>query len=225
METSLHKSLKQIYAGESAETEVTLGRFRIDAVADGRLIEVQCAGLSSIRDKIRTLCKKHQVTVVKPIVARRQLVRLNKREGKVVSRRYSPKRCDWLDLFEQLVHFTRAFPHPNLTLEVPLVEITETRYPGHGKRRRWRKNDHVVADQALSEILQTRTFCSPDDFWTLLPADLPSPFTTGDLAEKTGRPRYLAQKIAYFLRETGGVQQAGKQGNSLLYQPAVPQAA
>ena len=44
-----------------------------------------------------------------------------------------------LDLFEELVHFTRVFPHPRLTLEVVLVEIEEWRYPGHGRRRRWRR--------------------------------------------------------------------------------------
>jgi len=224
METSLHKTLKQMYAGETAETEVTLGRFRIDAVVEGRLFEVQCAGLSSIRDKIRTLCKKHQVTVVKPVIARRRLIKLAKQDGKEVSRRYSPKKCDWLDLFDQLVHFTKAFPHPNLTLEVPLVEIAEIRYPGHGKRRRWRKNDHVVADQTLTEILETRTFRETSDLWTLLPG-LPPLFTTADLAALTGRTRWYAQKIAYCLRETGAAEVQGKKGNALLYQAAVTRAA
>ena len=45
-------------------------------------------------------------------------------------------RGTFVDLFDELVHFTRVFPHPRLALEVVLVEIEEWRYPGHG-RRRW----------------------------------------------------------------------------------------
>ena len=72
-----------------------------------------------------------------------------RKDGPVASRRLSPKRGTLLDLFHELVYFTRAFPHPNLTIEAVLVEIEEWRYPGHGRRRRWRKNDFVVADQRL----------------------------------------------------------------------------
>ena len=43
-----------------------------------------------------------------------------------------------LDLFDDLVHFTRAFPHPRVAIEAPLVEVEELRCPGHG-RRRWRR--------------------------------------------------------------------------------------
>ncbi len=47
---------------------------------------------------------------------------------------------------------TRIFPHPNLTLEVPLVEIAEYRRPGMA-RRRWRRDgDHVVEDQTWSRF-------------------------------------------------------------------------
>ena len=41
METSLHRELKSLYAGEAAQTEVRLGRFRIDAVVGDELVEVQ----------------------------------------------------------------------------------------------------------------------------------------------------------------------------------------
>ena len=58
--------------------------------------------------------------VVKPIVARKHLVKQHRAGGKVDSRRRSPKQGTVLDLFEELVHFTRVFPHRRLTLEVPL---------------------------------------------------------------------------------------------------------
>src|SRR4051794_21308584 len=71
METTLHRQLKKHYGGEAACCEVRLGSYRIDAVADGRLIEIQSAPLGAIRDKIRTLLEQHDVLVIKPLAARK----------------------------------------------------------------------------------------------------------------------------------------------------------
>ncbi|MFT7644160.1 MAG: hypothetical protein ACI9G1_005926, partial [Pirellulaceae bacterium] len=137
METSLHRQLKDIYAKADAQLEVPLGRYRIDVVSDGDLVEIQHGSLAAIRDKVADLlAQDHRVLVVKPIVARKYLVKQDAKSGQVVSRRLSPKRGTVVDLFDELVYFTRVFPHKNLAIEVPLVEIEEYRYPGHGRRRR-----------------------------------------------------------------------------------------
>ena len=68
METTLHRELKLHYAADPSQTEVRLGRFRIDAIADGELIEVQHGSLAAIRDKVRRLSADHALRVVKPIV-------------------------------------------------------------------------------------------------------------------------------------------------------------
>jgi DNA-binding IclR family transcriptional regulator len=52
----------------------------------------------------------------------------------------------------------------------------------------------------------------------LLPEALDNPFTTSDLARALGQPRWLMQKMTYCLREMGVIEQAGKQGNAILYQ-------
>ena len=221
METTLHQQLKQRYATDGARQEVVLGDYRIDVVTgDEQLVEIQHGSLAAIRDKIGCLLKKHDVLVVKPLVVRKQLVLLDRRGGRVVSRRGSPKRGQIWDLFHELVYFTRVFPHPRLVLEVPLVEIEEWRFPGHGRRRRWRRKDHVVEDQRLTKVETTMTLRTVDDLVRLLPDDLPTPFHTGHLAEAAGLPRWVAQRVAYCLRKTGGVLPAGKQGNALLYQVA-----
>lgn len=222
MEYSLHRRLKQMYAGEEEAVEQRLSDYRIDAIVNGELIEIQHAGLSSIRDKIAKLVQKHRVRVVKPLVARKVLVRLDSKGGAEVSRRLSPKQQTWLDLFEELVYFTRVFPHPNLTLETVLVHVEEIRYPGHGKRRRWRRDDFQVADQRLVEAAETRTYRTAADLHSLLPAGLPASFHTGQLAEGLGVRRHVAQRIAYCLRQTGAASLCGKAGNALLYELTAP---
>jgi len=217
METSLHRELKRIYAGPEALTEVVLDKYRIDAVSAGTLIEIQHGSLAAIRDKIRRLLEKHPVLVVKPIVARKLLVKQQAAGGEVRSQRQSPKRGKLLDIFEELVYFTRVFPHPRLELEVVLVEIEELRYPGHGRRRRWRASDHVVADQRLVSVGQRTRLVAARDLLSLVPGKLPKKFDTADLAERAGVARHVAQRIAYCLREMRAIEPIGKQGNAIVY--------
>ena len=217
METSLHRQLKERYAEGGGLTEQKLGRYRIDVVRGTQLVEIQLSSLSSIRDKIRTLLKKHDVLVVKPIVAKKLLIKQDGPEGRVLTRRLSPKRGKIWDIFEELVFFTRVFPHPRLAIEVVLVEVEEWRYPGHGRRRRWRRNDQVVADQKLVSVGQTIRLSTAADLVDLVPAKLPKQFHTGHLADLAGIHRSVAQRIAYCLREMKAIEHVGKQGNALVY--------
>jgi hypothetical protein len=225
METSLHRQLKSHYATPGSLVEQRLGRFRIDVLQPDRLVEIQVASLTAIRDKIAVLLKKHRVLVVKPIVVRKHLVKLRRAGGKEMSRRLSPKKQTLLDMFDELVHFTRVFPHRRLTLEVPLIEIEELRYPGHGRRRRWRVNDHQVEDQRLIQIIGVHEFRTAADLCRLLPPALPCPFHTGHLAEGLGVERWIAQRMAYCLREMGAVQSVGKLRGAWLYEQTVKKAA
>ena len=219
METSLHQSLKRLYAESDAATEVKLGAYRIDAVQGDQLIEIQFASLSSIRDKIRTLAETSKIRVVKPIVAQRTIVRQQTPDGPITSRRKSPKQGHPLDIFDELIYWTKVFPHPNLILEVPLVSVEEWRLPPQSSKRRIRyKPKHTVKDVVLDSVLDTTTFTSCDDLIALSRIrQLAQPFDTAALAQRLNRPRWIAQRITYVLRKIGAIQQAGKRGNAITY--------
>ena len=217
MEYSLHRELKLRYADEHVQTEVRLGRYRIDVVRGQELVEIQHGSLSAIRDKIRALCESHAVLVVKPIVVSKQLVKRARKKGRVTERRTSPKRGKLLDLFAELVFWTKVFPHPNLTLEAVLVDVEEWRHPGHGRRRWRRAGNYVVEDQKLLALHATHPFRTTADLAALLPAELPSPFHSGHVAKGLRIPRSDAQRILYCLRKMAGVVEAGKERNTVLY--------
>lgn len=225
METSLHRDLKLHYAGDESAVEARLGPYRIDALAGGELVEIQHGSLAALRDKVARLLRKHRVRVVKPIVATKRLVKRARQDGPVVERRLSPKRGTVLDLFDELVYFVRVFPHARLTLEAVLVDVEEWRFPGHGRRRRWRRNDFQTEDAKLVAVRERYIFRTAADLATVLPGDLPDLFHTGHLAEALGMPRWRAQKIAYCLRHTGAALARGKRGNALVYEWAFPRAA
>lgn len=220
MATTLHQQLKLHYVDDESRHEVDLGDYRIDAIDDqDRLIEIQCASLLAIRDKIRKLTKKHQVVVVKPLAARKKLLKKARRNGKVISSRYSPARQSFSYVFLELVHFTSAFPSPNLQLDVLLTEQEEIRVPP--KKRTWRRK-HSVQDRRLVEVQDTISLKTTMDLWTNLQADVPDVFTTADLASGSDMPRWLAQKAAWCFRKMKFFEVCGKRGNSIEYRLADP---
>ena len=219
METSLHQHLKMHYAGDQTCTEVRMGAYRIDAVRDDELIEIQCASLSAIRTKIHALLKRHIVRVVKPVVLRTRIAKKKTAKGKVVSRRMSPKRGDVLDLFEDLIYFTRVFPHENLVLEVALVHVEQIRVPRRG-RRRWRQRDYTIQDVGLEKFDSSIELRSASDLLDLIDLNVDRDFNTSDIAAATGRPLWFAQKIAYVLKHTSAIEAVGRKRTGILYRAA-----
>ena len=218
METSLHRQLKQLYACQGARLEAPLDGYRIDVARRNELVEIQHGSLAAIRQKVQRLLISHRVLVVKPVVVRRRLIKQNAKGGRVLTRRLSPKRGKLIDLFDELIYFTRVFPHPRLSLEVLLVDIEEWRYPGHGRRRWRRENDHLIEDQKLIAVHETIRLRTAADLARLVPVSLPTPFHSGHLAEALGVKRWIAQRIAYCYRKMGTADQVGKAGNTLLYE-------
>jgi hypothetical protein len=215
MESSLHRQLKELYGGSAEDREVCVDGFRIDAVAHGRLIEIQRASLAGIRTKLAVLLENHRVTLVKPLAARTRIVRRTVVDGPVVSQRYSPLRRTVFHLFEELVHLGSLFPHPRLQLEVVLVEQEERRLAR--AKRRFNGPSFRVEDRLLLKVISRQTFKTAHDLAGLLPENLPSPFHTQDVARDASIPRWLAQKMVYCLRQSGAIQLVGKTGNTLLY--------
>lgn len=221
METSLHRQLKSLYVTDPEQHEVRVDGYRIDAVDGELLIEIQYGSLGAIRTKIRRLVESYDVLVVKPLAARKQLLKRDVPAGPVVSQRYSPKKQTLWNLFEDLVHFVDVFPHPRLELDVLLTLQQEYRLPAERKRRVNR--GYLIEDRLLSEVTGRIQLKTADDLVAMLPDELKQPkrtepFTTGDLAGAAGINRWLAQKVGYCLRHCGAAEVVGKQGNSLLYE-------
>ncbi|MCA1685046.1 MAG: hypothetical protein LC745_03500 [Planctomycetia bacterium] len=213
METSLHRELKARYGpGSGGRQEVTLGGYRVDAVAgDGVLVEVQSGALGPLRGKLGRLLTGSTVRVVKPVVVARRVVNRARRDGADLSARFSPKRGTVADVFDDLVGLVRVFPHPNLHIDVLAVEVDEVRVT------RRRRPGYSVVDRRLRGVVATVPLHLAADLWGLLPDGLDGPFTTRELADRLGRPLAFAQRVAYCLRLTGAVETVGKRGNRHVY--------
>ena len=213
-ETHLHASLKKWCAQPGDEFEVPFGQFVVDIVRGEQLIEVQTRGFSSLKRKLDALLDEHPIHIVHPIAGRKWIVRAP-HAGRPSSRRKSPKVGRVHDVFAELVSFPWLIDHPNLSLEILITDQEEMRrFDGNKSLRR---KGWTVVERRLLEVTERVIIESPGDLARLLPAKLPGPFTTTDLAVGIGRSRRVGQQMAYCLRETGIIEIAGKKGNSMLY--------
>lgn len=214
-EKPLHASLKEWYRAEGDRLEVPLKGFVIDLARGEALIEIQTRGFAAMRKKLDRLLDDHPIRLVYPIAQRKWIVKLDG-NGDTASRRRSPKQGIPADVCEELVSFPSLLSHPNFTLEVALIEEEEVRRPD--AKKGWRRGGFVIEERRLVSVLDTVEIASPEDLLGLVPADLPTPFTTADLAAGLGRSRHLAQEVAYCLRVSGAVEPTGRDKRGILYE-------
>lgn len=214
-EKPLHASLKQWCSQPGDTFEQLVDGFVIDVVSRDMLIEVQTRGFSSMKRKLATLLDLgHRIRVVHPIAVDKWIVKVED-DGSEIGRRKSPRHGAPTDIFSELVSFPDLISHK--ALDFLLVMTGEEELRRHDPNKAWRRKGWVVQERRLLDIYDTLILSGPADLAGLLPSDLSPEWTTGELAEKLGRPRRVAQQMAYCLRECGVAVPVGKEGNAFVY--------
>jgi len=214
-ENPLHAALKVWYAQPGDRLEVNIDGYVVDIAGADRLVEIQTGNFSAIKGKITDLTARHTLRLVYPVALEKWIVRLPVDPGERSSRRKSPRRGRVTQVFKELVSFPDLVLHPNFSLEVLMIAEEEVRqYVG---KRRWRTRGWGVHQRRLLEVHARYLFQGPQDFYNLIPAALPQEFTSLDLAEALGEPRWLAQKATYCLRNMGLIVEVGTHQRSKRY--------
>jgi len=217
-EQPLHAALKEWYARPGDRIEVPVDGYVIDLLRGDLLIEIQTRGFAGMKAKVATLVAGgHRVRVVHPIAVDRWIVNIDE-NGLVLSRRRSPKHGSAADVASELVSFPRLVNEPGFEIEVLLTVEEEYRrlVPG----RCWRRRGWAVVERRLVEVVGQTSLACADDLASLMPAGLPDPFTSADLAAGIGRPRRVGQQLAYCLRKAGVVAVVGKRRGAVEYRLA-----
>lgn len=213
-EKALHLDLKQWYAQTGDVFEAPLAGYFIDIVRGDLLIEIQTGNFTAIRRKLERLAQTHPVRLVYPIAQEKWIMKVDE-QGRRLSRRKSPARRGLTYVFAELVRLPTFLTSANTSLDILLIEEEETRR--FDAQRAWRRRGWVTQERRLLRVVESRLWQTPADCLTLLPANLPTPFTTADLAVALEQPRWLAQKMVYCLRAMELIMPIGKQGNAVLY--------
>ncbi len=213
-ERSLHAAIKHLYEDSGTQVEVAVDGFFVDVVKDDLFIEIQTRSFAAIKGKLLALMKNHAIRLVYPIAVEKWVVRQSPEGESELSRRRSPRRLGYADVFEELVSIPTFFLHKNFSLEVILIREEEIRrQDGKGS---WRRRGWSSIDRRLLDVIERRLYRRPSDFLHLIPDTLHRPFTTSQLAEASGISKRIAQKMAYCLRKMGVLHVVGKERNALL---------
>lgn len=214
-EKPLHAAIKNWYLEPEDRVEVEVDGYIIDIQRGDTLIEVQTKNFSAIKRKVCDLSSRHPLRLVHPIAAEKWLIKLGQNGIPSTRGRKSPKHGTYVDIFYELVSFPKLLTHPNFSIHVLLIHEEELRQKvtnGSWRRRGWK-----TVERRLIKVSGSQHFRTPEDLAALLPKDLPLPFTTLTLAKALSKPRRLAQRMAFCLRETGAIQAVGRQGNAITY--------
>ena len=214
-ESSLHASLKEYYRQPGDIVEGRVDGYHIDVVKKDRLVEIQTKNFTSIKKKLSMLLENHKVHLVYPIIIRRDIVQIAPGTGELLGTRKSPKKEDIYDLFSELMRIPQLILHPHLTIEIVFIKEREIRC--NDGRGSWRRRGVSIVDRGLAEVVEQRTFATSSDYLSLLPSDMPLPFTNKDLAGLARISRAKAQKATYTLKKAGLLEEVGKKGNEILY--------
>ena len=214
-EKPLHEALKQWYAQPGDGQEVPIDGSVVDIVRGELLVEIQTCNFAAIRRKLEKLIVNHPVRLVYPIPCEKWILKLPYHDNATTSRRKSPKRGAFVQVFDELVSFPRLLMNPNFSIELLLIQEEEVRrYEG---TRGWRRRGWVTYERRLLKVVGQRVLQTPADMHSFIPATLIEPFSTSDLAAAGPVSRRLAQKMVYCLRLMGSITPAGKRGHALLY--------
>lgn len=223
-EYGLHDALKRLAAGPDGRIEVPLDGRIADAVrADGELVEVQTAHLDAIPGKVAGwLAGGRRVRVQVPLAVATTIVRLDA-TGTPLSRRRSPKKRTFWDLFPELVRASALLRTPGLVVEVLFVEVTEHRRvePVPVRRGRFLRSFTTV-DRTLEAIRSHVAFASPADWRAVLPPPPPEGWSSASLAVALGIPPARARQVLYTFARAGLVAPVASPGRHKHYLPEPP---
>jgi hypothetical protein len=214
-EKPLHAALK-IWCGKPRDRyEADVDGFVVDILRNDLIIEIQTKNFASIRKKMQTLSESYHIRLVYPVPCEKWIIKIAPDGRNVLSRRKSPKRGTYEDLFKELVSFPILMTKENFSLQVLLIQEEEIRI--HDGQKAWRRRGWITHERQLIKVLAERCFQRPSDLAGLIPSSISQPFTTSDLAAAMNKPMRLAQQMAYCLRKMDAIDPVGKRGRAVLY--------
>jgi hypothetical protein len=215
-ESSLHKTLKALYAGEGNQVEVPVGNYLVDVIREDVAIEIQTGNFSALKFKLIDLLQVMPVLVVYPLVHEKYILRMDVDSSQIISKRKSPRKGKYLDLFNEIVRIPEIIVNPYFSLEVLLVNIDEIWVnDGCGS---WRRKYWSITDRKLKAIIDRKTFTTPKDYLDIFNAIQIDTFEVKDIALVLGVHKRLASRIAYTMRIMGLWEVISKRRNAYIYQ-------
>ncbi len=204
-EKRMHLILKRYLTPDADLHEVGVldTRYVSDVRIGNDIYEVQTGAFYPMRKKIAHYLEKTDctVTVVHPIVVDKWVSWVDPATGDLSPRKKSPKHASPISLLPQLYSLLPHLGNPRLRFRLLMITAEDFRLLDGWSRDRKRGSNRY--ERIPLELLGELEFSSPQDLATLIPQDLPSPFTVKDFmrhAHLRSRDAYSAVHVLEALR-------------------------
>lgn len=215
-EKTMHAVLKHYFEPHTQNHEIKIGGYVADIVGEDGIIEIQTRQFDRLRKKLTAFLQVCDVTIVHPIPHVKWLSWIDPDTGAVTKKRKSPKVGTPCDIFRELYKIKPLLHDPHLHLCIVLVDVEEYRYLNGWSADR--KKGSSRCDRVPVGIVEELYLYSIEDYRKLLPAALPTPFTSKDLSKAAKISISCAQTALNILFSLGIVERVGKKKNAYLYQ-------
>ena len=182
-EKRLHRMLKHWCCPDTDCHEQAVGRFVADILRDGQIIEIQTGSLYPLAAKLAYYLEEteYSVTVVHPLIAECDLLRLDRDSGELLRKRRSGKHEGAGQLLAALSPISRFLDSPRLTVYAPLLRTEEHRY---SERVRYRRSGAVEKEVFVRELLGDIRLCGTESYRPFLPEA--SEFVAAEFEKQSG---------------------------------------
>ena len=129
-EKRFHRVFKRFVTEDASCYEVKVGKYVADVLCDGHITEIQTKQFSNLKNKISYYLSEtdHTVSVVKPLVCERKIIRADKRTGEVKYIRRSPKKEGLDDALCEIYHLRELIANDRLLIHLIFIKAEEYRY-------------------------------------------------------------------------------------------------
>lgn len=218
-EKTLHAILKHFLEPDESRHEIRIGGYYADICGPYGIVEIQTAGFSRLRPKLKAFLPEYPVTVVYPVPCVKWLQWVDEETGEITKKRKSPKVGRPSEVFRELVYMKPCLGEERLTLLILLIDMEEYRLLNGWSTDKKRGSSRF--DRIPTRIADAIRVTLPGGLDQLMPADLPAPFTSRQYADASGMRLSDAQRAINVLLAAGRICVVGKVGRLRLYETAV----
>lgn len=214
-EKTIHSVLKYYYAPNPVYHEQKIASYVADICVDGEIFEIQTRNFNTMRGKLDTFLKEHDVTIIYPIAATKWIQWIDMETGELSAKRKSPKKGTIYHIIPELYRIRMFLKHPSLHFILSFLEVEEHKYLNGWSKDK--KRGASRADGFPTDIIDEVYISNIMDYQIFLPEQLPPIFSSKDLSKMARIPLHYAQKTLLLLNDLELVERIGKNGNLYLY--------
>ena len=215
-EKRIHRILKRLVCDDANCYEKKVGRYVADVLSDRQVTEIQTSSFRPLQGKIEFYLTQTDfcVTVLRPVICEKTVIRADKETGEIISRKRSPKRGKDTDVLCDLYYLAQFFENPRFKIKLLHITAEEYRF---SERVRYRKSGAFDNDLRPVALIGVTELSSIYDVRKILPAELAeNEFTAAEFSKITRlRGRRLSTALSLLVRL--GILSREKDGRQYIY--------